>query len=416
MALSGTTLTVTTLTTAGLLTNNTSGQISSVTGSSLASLLGGSPTFTGLNLSGLSTGLLKNTSGVGVSIALSSDYQLPMSSGTNINISSDVISTVASPSFTGVTLSASPLANCMLKTVSGVISAAVAYSDYTPALTANGNVTITLGVIDTLPSPAFTRVNCSTLGINNTLSGTLAGGALLNSGLGSNSLYGYSAGSGITSGTYNTCIGYNTGTALTTGSNCLYIGNGANASVATISNEGVVNVSGLAITGRGANTLLLNASAGVYGYIPYSVNLYNNGVATSSQVEQLVLNAAATNIGSTPTITSGVITGLALGVYNITLTGAVNGSSQTIYPTLQYRANGGSFVTIIQTAVAFSGAWMCDVSFSVDVRISNVADAIRIFYPTTAIYGNTGTVPALYNQGGYNGYLNRYLRITFISL
>jgi hypothetical protein len=271
MALSGTSLTVTTLTTAGLLTNNVSGQVSSVTGSSLGTLLGGTPTFTGLTLSGLNTGILKVTSGL-VGLATSGDYQAPISNGTNISLtgSGTIINVVPSPSFAGLTLSGGTLANTMLKTVAGVISPATVNNDYQAALTPGTNILFTTNntVINTVTNPTFAGINCSSTGTNNTLLGTFAGSNLLSSGLGSNTLCGYRAGVNITSGTYNTCIGVNAGSSITSGANSVYIGNAADASSGTVTNEGVINLSGSATTGKGANTMLINASSGLYSYLP----------------------------------------------------------------------------------------------------------------------------------------------------
>jgi hypothetical protein len=133
-------------------------------------------------------------------------------------------------------------------------------------------------------------------------------------------------------------------------------------------------------------------------------------------VEQWVLlntaNAGLANIGTTPTLTSGNITGLPLGVYSINVYGSLVGSNQVYYPTLQYRANGGSFVKVALAMLGYPSAWPTSFSISANIRISNVADAIRLWYDTGTPYTNTGTVPAIYN----GSYLPRYLTITFISL
>ena len=59
----------------------------------------------------------------------------------------------------------------------------------------------------------------------------------LQTGANYNSLFGYSAGSGITTGAQNVLLGYNAGTNLTSGSNNILIGQGATAPVATGSNQ-----------------------------------------------------------------------------------------------------------------------------------------------------------------------------------
>jgi len=270
MALSGTTLTVTTLTTAGLLTNNVSGQVSSVTGSSLASLLGGAPTFTGLTLSGLTSTMLKTNSSGGVTAAVANtDYQGVMSNGTNISITGgSVINVITNPSFSGLTLSAVGLANTMLKTVAGVISAATVNNDYQGVMSSGSNISITSGtLINVVSNPTFAGINCSSIGTNNTLLGTNAGALLSTSGVGSNVLCGYQAGSNITSGTYNTCIGTN-----------------AVSSSATVTNELVISNTSSSVTGKGTNTAFINAPSGLFSYSPAYCMLYstafNNGNVT----------------------------------------------------------------------------------------------------------------------------------------
>jgi hypothetical protein len=506
MALSGTSLTVTTLTTAGLLTNNTSGQVSSVTGSTLAALLGGAPTFTGLTLSGLGTGILKVTAGVISLASAGTDYQTPISAGNNMAFTGSAIGTVTTPSFTGLTLSGlatgilkvtagvvsiaptsdyqysqgsnitisggtistsatpsftgltlSGLSTGLLKVTAGVVGLAAAGTDYLSALTAGTNITITNNTIATTTLPTFAGINCSSVGNQNTLYGTNAGINLLSNGSGGNTFIGFQTGMNCTAGglnmsigngsmsngatgltgqgfnmaigtaslynlagtaSHNIGIGYLTGFDLTTGSSNVYIGDMANASSGTVSNEGVINLSGSSTAGRGANTMLINASSGLYSYTPYSMNLWNNNAATISQVEQWVLNNTANsgiaNIGTTPTITSGVITNIPVGVYNFNITGSFYGSSQTYYPTLQYKANGGSFVRIALAFPSFGGGWTCPFSINANIRISNVADAIRLWYDTSnpGPYTNVGSIPVIY----YGNYLPRYMTITFISL
>jgi len=417
MALSGTTLTVTTLTTAGLLTNNVSGQVSSVTGTSLASLLGGAPTFTGLTLSGLNTGILKVTSGV-VGLASSGDYQAALTQGLNISInpSTNVIATSASPSFTGLTLSS--INASMLKTVSGVVTGAVAYTDYMPNITTptGSNITINTGAntISVNNPPTFVNILNSTTNTNNVLHGTSAGNGLTTGN--ANTLLGSSTGTAITTGAQNIALGYLAGGTVTTGTYNTYIGTNAQASGINVTGEIIIGSSASTITGKGSNTALISATSGLYSYTPYSINLWNNNAATVSQVEQWVLNnttnSGIANIGSTPTITSGVITNIPIGVYNINITGSLYGSSQTYYPTLQYRASGGSFVTIALAFPSFGSAWTCPITITANVRISNVADAIRLWYDTGTPYNNVGTVPAIY----YGNYLPRYMTITFISI
>jgi hypothetical protein len=471
-ALSGTSLTVTTLTTAGLLTNNTSGQVSSVTGSTLAALLGGAPTFTGLTLSGLATGLLKVTAGV-ISLASVADYQTALTVGTNITITSGTIATTTTPTFTSLTISG--LASGMLKVTAGVVSLATANTDYQAALTPGTNITIVSNTLSVINGPTFTSLTLGSLSgvlsavaglvsnVNlsgsltftsgtNTLAtiqdirttasvqflaltlGSLGTGVLkVTSGVvgvavagtdyaastGTNQLFGAGTLPALTSGTNNIAIGSAAGAVLTTGTYNVYIGANSRASGINVTGEIVIGANATAanVTGKGSNTAFIFATSGLYSYTPYCINLWNNNAATVSQVEQWVLNNTAnsglTNIGTTPTITSGVLTNIPVGVYNISISGAVYGSSgQTFYPTLQYKASGGSFVSVAISMCSFPGAWQCPFSFNAYIRISNVSDAIQLWYNTSNPYGNTGSVPIIY----FGTYLPRYMTIIFISI
>jgi hypothetical protein len=117
--------------------------------------------------------------------------------------------------------------------------------------------------------------------------------------------------------------------------------------------------SGVHVSGLGDNTAFIDSRSGLYSYIPYSINLWNNNAGTVSQVEQWQLNNTANsgiaNIGTTPTITSGVLTNIPLGVYSFDITGTLYGSNTTYYPTLQYKASGGSYVTIGLQFISFGG-------------------------------------------------------------
>jgi collagen type VII alpha len=217
----------------------------------------------------------------------------------------------------------------------------------------------------------------------------------------------------------NVAIGNASGQNLLTGSGYnIYIGNGANPSSTAVEYETVIGNRAAGYVGKGSNTCYIPNSAGLYYYTPYSINLWNNNAATVSQVEQWVLNNTANsglaNIGTTPTITSGVLTNIPVGVYSFNITGTFYGSNQTYYPTLQYKANGGSFVRVALAMPSFGGGWTCPFSINANVRISNVADAIRLWYDTSnpGPYTNVGTVPTIY----FGNYLPRYMTITFISL
>jgi hypothetical protein len=107
-----------------------------------------------------------------------------------------------------------------------------------------------------------------------------------------------------------------------------------------------------------------------------------------------------------------VLTNIPVGVYSFNITGTLYGSNTTYYPTLQYKASGGSYVTIGLQFVSFGGAWTCPFSINANIRISSTSDAVRLWYDTGTPYGNTGTLPATYS----GGYLARYMTIIYISL
>jgi hypothetical protein len=275
MALSGTSLTVTTLTTAGLLTNNTSGQVSSVTGSTLAALLGGAPTFTGLKLSGLSSVMLKvDGSGNIVQASAVTDYQTPITAGNNMAYSGANLGTVGAPSFSGLTLT--NLTSTILKVNGSGIVTGATLSDYQLPMAAGTNLTLTGVTFATVAQPSFAGINCVTVGSQNIIYGTSAGSLLSGS---SNILIGYQAAQNLTTGTYNT-----------------YIGTNASASSATVTGELVISSTAAAVNGKGANTAFLNYSSGLY----ITGNVIPNNGSTNVGIGLSALNAVTTgtyNIG-----------------------------------------------------------------------------------------------------------------------
>ena len=250
-------------------------------------------------------------------------------------------------------------------------------------------------------------------GIRNTLIGNSAGYSVSSGSY--NTLVGASPSFVLTTGSFNTSLGYLAGQSLITGSNNLHLGYNTQASSSSVNNEIVIGNSSTITQGKGTNTAFINASAGLYTYIPYAYNLWNNNTNVVSQVEQWIVNTAGgTNTGTSPTITSGVLTNLPIGLLKFDISGFIYVVSQTCYPTLQYKASGGSFVTVAMGGVAFSAASFVPVAISANIRIDSSADAIRLFYPNTAVYGNVGTNPSFYSPAGNYG--PRYMTINFISL
>jgi hypothetical protein len=389
------------------------------------------PTFAGLTLGTLS-GVLKATAGV-ISNGATTDNltegktnlyftnaraQGALSAGTGISITSG---TIANTGITAITAGTN-------------ITTSNTGGSYTINTTTNPTFSVgaTIGTLNitnmnsNITNGVSLGTSAGTSGNYNAYIGTQAGTGSIGSG---NVGIGYQALAGAGSGCFglgftagyqaltngNIAIGGSTGQNILTGSGYnIYIGGAPSSSSASY--ETVIGTSASAPVGKGDNTCYISNSAGLYHYIPYSINLWNNNAGTVSQVEQWVLNNTANsgiaNIGTTPTITSGVITNIPVGVYSFNITGSLYGSNQTYYPTLQYKANGGSFVRVALAMPSFGGAWTCPIAINANIRISNTADAIRLWYDTGTPYSNTGTIPAIY----YGNYLPRYMTITFISL
>jgi len=332
------------------------------------------------------TGATGATGATGVAIT-----GVNLAAGNNINIttvgSTSTIATTTNPIFTGGIQDTYPSGN----TISFGTSAGN-----------TGNYNVWLGH----------QAGTSNLGSANVGIGfqALAGGGSQSFGLGSTALY-----NAQTNG--NIGIGNSAGQNILTGSGYnIYIGS-ASPSTTNASYETVIGSRSAGYTGKGDNTCYIPNSAGLYAYTPYYQNLWNNNVSTVSNVEQWVVynptNSGIANIGIAPTITSGVLTGIPVGVYEININGFIFANAgQTFYPSLQYKANGGSFVTAGMSMLSFAGAWQASFSLNVSIRINSTLDSIRLWYNNGVPYGNTGSVPILYT----GGYLERHMTIKFISL
>ena len=259
-----------------------------------------SPVFAGLTIGSLS-GVLKATSGVISATATTSD--LP--EGTNLY-------------FTNGRARAAITSSQPIYSTSGIISLGYQATN----LRLNGGNLDTIQDISIASSPVFARILNSSINSSNVLVGSFAGASLTSGG--GNTLVGQGAGNNITSGTFNIGLGANafggsgamtymnagniaigisslyscTGTAahntavgflalqsmttgvgniafgnscannLLTGNNNVYIGQAITSSTTSVSSEGAINLTGSGITGRGANTFFINATAGLYYYIP----------------------------------------------------------------------------------------------------------------------------------------------------
>ena len=261
-----------------------------------------SPSFTGLTLGTLS-GVLKASAGVVANGATTDDLT---EGKTNLY-------------FTNNRARASITASAPIFAISGIIS--LGYN--TSNLKLTGSNLDTIQDIATSSSPRFARLLDSSIGTSsnqligsgaggslttgggNTLIGSGAGNAIttgtLNIGIGAGSFGGsglmtqnsaYNVGVGVnalyscattannnvavgpnalinlTTGTYNTQIGNGGSNVLTTGSYNIHIGQNTTSSSTSVSNEGVINLTSATTTGRGANTMLINATSGLYSYSP----------------------------------------------------------------------------------------------------------------------------------------------------
>jgi hypothetical protein len=250
-------------------------------------------------------------------------------------------------------------------------------------------------------------------------SSTSVGGTLTNG-------QGYNIGLGVASNLYlsanasnNIGIGAYSNFSTSTGINNISIGPFTQALSATGCSNIVVSTNGtisVPVSGYGDNTALIDARSGLYSYTPYVRHLISTTVDSIFRVDGWSTNSSEVNIGPVQQIVVGQIYGIPLGVYKIIYCGAIYVNNTTVYPTLQYQPNGGSMTTIKQTAVSAPVGTFFSVHLEGTLRISNTLDIIRIFYPSTAIYGNAGSVPSVYTAGAFSGRLTRYLSINFVSL
>jgi hypothetical protein len=252
-------------------------------------------------------------------------------------------------------------------------------------------------------------------GSSTSTGGTLTAGQGFNIGLGiaSNLYVSNSATNNIGLGAYSN---FNT----STGTNNISIGPYTQASTATGNNQITISTngtSGTPISGKGDNTAFIDARNGLYSYTPLVWHLVSTSVDGFFRTDNWSTNTTAVNIGNpAPIIGVGTIR-LPLGVYKIIYTGAIYVNNSTVYPQLQYQTALVPYTTITQTAVSAPVGTFFSVSLEATIRIiSTTTDFIRVYYPTTTVYGNTGGLPLIYASGGYNGRLNRYLSINFVSV
>jgi hypothetical protein len=134
---------------------------------------------------------------------------------------------------------------------------------------------VAIGTSSGFTIPNSTGSYCTYIGTNANPNNTTVTGELVISntsspvtGKGTNTAYlNYSGGLHVTGNIIPNCD---------TVSNC-YIGKLIASSTGNITNEGVINVASGTAIGRGANTMLINATAGLYSYSPATCFLYATG-------------------------------------------------------------------------------------------------------------------------------------------
>jgi hypothetical protein len=131
---------------------------------------------------------------------------------------------------------------------------------------------------------------------------------------------GYNTLQSLTTGNNNISIGINSLQTLTTGSGNIYLGPSTTPSSITVSNESVLNVSGTSATGKGTNTAFINATAGLYGYMP----AYYYGYFSSASGGNFTPSGLSSRAITTST---NLITLPYIGTYEICLSGTVITSS-----------------------------------------------------------------------------------------
>ena len=253
--------------------------------------------------------------------------------GTNINISSNVISTVSEPTFARILNSSINSTNILIGNNSGInmttaggntligqgagagittgtFNLAIGNSAiggsggmtessaqniaignsalFSCASTAKDNIAIGYSTLQTLNTGrgnvcmGNSTANSLTTGINNTCIGNSAGFSMQTANF--NTLIGQSTSFILNNGQFNTCLGYLAGQSLISGSNNLHLGYNTRASSSTVSNEIVIGNSTTITQGKGANTAFINAPSGFFSYNPAYCQLrstaFNNGIVT----------------------------------------------------------------------------------------------------------------------------------------
>ena len=200
---------------------------------------------------------------------------------------------------------------------------------------------------------------------------------------------------GTTTGSNNVAVGYNALTGLTTGSYNTHLGVNTQASSNSVSNEIVIGSDIMTTTGKGANTAFINASAGLYKYMPaYGFFRSNNNISNSIHWLTPLLSQNITVSGKTVTF---ALAGLYEATFSGTIQSVAGGATtgQFFVNGLQYPSSTYAFFYGAHGGAGTTQA----LSFTVIYRFSAGG----------TMFMNTDNV-----QG--NGFLPVYLSIKYLGL
>ena len=228
---------------------------------------------------------------------------------------------------------------------------------------------------------------------NNTCIGQNAG-YYLTSGSNNTCVGGTSLG-GTTTGSNNVAVGYNTLTGLTTGSYNTHLGINTQASSNTVSNEIVIGSDIMTTTGRGTNTCFINATSGLFSYMPAYAHFRSTNITSNNMYWNTTL------FNQNISVSNQTVTFALAGLYQIIFSGSVQASN----------ASALSGVLNIN-GTQYGGATLYSFYIHNSSTGSVYPLSFTIIYRMTA--GSTMYMGTANIQG--NGFIPSYLSITFIGL
>jgi hypothetical protein len=303
----------------------------------------------GLYVSNLGTGILRATSGM-INLAATSEYVASITGTANqINVTGTGALTLSTPQDIGT--SSSPTFARLLNSSIGSTNLLLGTNTGINLTTGGGNTLIGQNAGTCITTGTFN------IGIGPSTFGGL-GGMTQNNGfnvaIGVNALYscattaagniaiGYQSLANITTGTTNIQIGNGSVNTLATGSNNVYIGPSISSSSTSVSGEGVINLFG-STNGKGANTMFINATAGLYSYSPaYGHFRSDNNISSSMHWNATLLSQNMSASGKTITF---AVAGLYEAIFSGTVQSVASGAMQgNLYVNgSQYNASAYSF-------------------------------------------------------------------------